>query len=146
MPVIYVRHVHSDRSDSGRMFDFTGEQFDVEFLENTAESDYMDELTVISSGKEIIKKRYSSFEGTDLEKILKAEEINCVTITGFMTNYCCETTARQAHDMDYYVNFVIDATSAPALPELSVEEIKKATAANIANGFGIVCNTNSIIK
>ena len=37
--------------------------------------------------------------GTDLEQWLRDRDINHVTIVGYMTNVCCDTTARQALHM-----------------------------------------------
>jgi nicotinamidase-related amidase len=36
-----------------------------------------------------------------------------LVITGYMTQMCCDTTARQAFHMGYNVEFLSDATGAP---------------------------------
>ncbi len=146
LPIIYIRHIHQSREDSGRMFDYTGEELDMAFLDGTEEVSYMDELTVTGGIPEIIKRRYSSFEGTELDRLLKDFGVECVVITGFMTNYCCETAARAAHDKDYHVKFILDATSAPPLPGIDVPTIKRATAAAIAGGFGMVMDTSELLS
>lgn len=51
-----------------------------------------------------------SFTGTSLEDWLKEKEIRTVTIAGYMTQMCCDTTARQAFHRGYAVNFLSDAT------------------------------------
>jgi len=51
-----------------------------------------------------------SFTGTGLEDWLKREGITTVTIAGYMTQMCCDTTARQAFHQGYAVNFLSDAT------------------------------------
>ncbi|NMB77835.1 MAG: cysteine hydrolase [Methanomicrobiales archaeon] len=51
-----------------------------------------------------------SFTGTSLEEWLKAHGITTVTIAGYMTQMCCDTTARQAFHRGYTVNFLSDAT------------------------------------
>lgn len=144
-PVIYIRHIHDVREDSGRMFDYSGQETGMGFVRNSEEAEYIDELRVDDSITEIEKKRYSCFAGTELDALLRSLGVECVVITGFMTNYCCEATARQAHDLDYYVKFVLDATGTPPLPEASPDEIKKITAANVANGFGVVCNADDLL-
>ena len=145
LPIIYIRHIHESREDSGRMFDYTGEELDMGFLEGTEEAEYMDELRIAGGIPEIIKRRYSSFEGTQLDSLLKDFGAECVVVTGFMTNYCCETAARAAHDKDYHVKFILDATSAPPLPGIDVPTIKRATAAAIAGGFGMVMSTQELL-
>jgi nicotinamidase-related amidase len=51
-----------------------------------------------------------SFTGTDLDEWLKARGIDTVTIAGYMTQVCCDTTARQAMHLGYKVEFLNDAT------------------------------------
>lgn len=51
-----------------------------------------------------------SFTGTGLLDWLKEEGITTVAITGYMTQMCCDSTARQAFHRGYAVNFLSDAT------------------------------------
>ncbi len=51
-----------------------------------------------------------SFTGTVLESWLKERNISKVTIAGYMTQMCCDTTARQAFHRGFAVNFLSDAT------------------------------------
>ncbi len=67
-----------------------------------------------------IKKRHAdivveknlpgSFTGTNLDSWLKEQGISNVTIAGYMTQMCCDTTARQAFHRGYTVEFLSDAT------------------------------------
>ncbi len=56
------------------------------------------------------KKMPGSFTGTDLEEWLGKRCIDTVTICGYMTQMCCDTTARQAYHSGFSVNFLSDAT------------------------------------
>ncbi len=51
-----------------------------------------------------------SFTATQLEAFLRERDIETVTITGYMTQICCDTTARQAMHRGFKVEFVSDAT------------------------------------
>jgi nicotinamidase-related amidase len=51
-----------------------------------------------------------SFTGTGLESWLQERKISTLTIAGYMTHMCCDTTARQAFHRKYAVNFLNDAT------------------------------------
>jgi nicotinamidase-related amidase len=51
-----------------------------------------------------------SFTGTELEDWLKKHEIDTVVIAGYMTQMCCDTTARQAIHLGYAVEFLSDST------------------------------------
>ena len=44
----------------------------------------------------IEKSLPGSFTGTDLEEWLRDREIDTVSVAGYMTHMCCDTTARQA--------------------------------------------------
>jgi ureidoacrylate peracid hydrolase len=147
-PVIYVRHVHrADGRDSGRMFDFAGEAQPVSFVEGQPEADYVPELNIVPDGLHISKRRYSCFEGTELDAILRTLGADTVVICGYMTNFCCETTARSAHDKDYFVDFIADATGAPALSESFTEPaIIAAVTTTLANGFARIHTTASFLE
>ena len=51
-----------------------------------------------------------SFTQTELDEWLKARGIDTVAIAGYMTQICCDTTARQAMHLGYKVEFLNDAT------------------------------------
>jgi nicotinamidase-related amidase len=51
-----------------------------------------------------------SFTGTGLDDWLKKNDVTKVTIAGYMTQMCCDTTARQAFHRGYAVYFLSDAT------------------------------------
>jgi nicotinamidase-related amidase len=58
----------------------------------------------------IEKNLPGSFTGTDLEKWLREKGIDQVAICGYMTQMCCDTTARQAFHLGLQVDFLSDAT------------------------------------
>ena len=58
----------------------------------------------------IDKQLPGSFTNTPLDAFLKERGIETVTIAGYMTQMCCDTTARQAFHRGYNVEFLRDAT------------------------------------
>jgi nicotinamidase-related amidase len=62
------------------------------------------------------KELPGAFTGTDLSAWLAERGIGHVTIAGYMTNVCCDTTARQALHQGLGVTFLHDATGVPAQP------------------------------
>jgi nicotinamidase-related amidase len=58
----------------------------------------------------IEKNLPGSFTGTNLGNWLKEKDIAKITIAGYMTQMCCDTTARQAYHRGYAVDFLSDAT------------------------------------
>ncbi len=51
-----------------------------------------------------------SFTGTPLEEWLRGQGIDTVTIAGYMTHMCCDTTARQAVHLGFKSEFLSDST------------------------------------
>ncbi len=146
-PVIYVRHVHrADGRDAGRMFDFSGEAEPVGFVEGSVEAEYVPGLKIVPGGLHMTKHRYSCFEGTELEAILRSLGVKTLAICGYMTNFCCETTARAAHDKDYFVDFIADATGAPDLgEEYRQPAIIQAVCVTLAAGFARILTTEAYL-
>ena len=146
--VILVRHVHKrDSSDLGRLFDFTGEaEEDFNFKEGSDEVEYDERLTYPKSAVELTKNRYSAFAGSDLAKTLAKHKIAKVVICGFMTNFCCESTARDALDRDYYVDFIADATGTPGTDDFNESEIRDIVSKLLAAGFANVYTTEESSK
>ena len=146
--IVFVRHVHKrDGSDLGRLFDFTGEAADdFDFKEGSPSVDYDSRLVRPDSVIEITKTRYSAFAATNLSDILRAHTITNVVICGFMTNFCCESTARDALDRDYYVDFVVDATGSPGTEHYDEEQIRTIVAELLSYGFANVYKTERYLK
>lgn len=146
--IIYVRHEHKkEGSDSGRMFDYLGTPSEPGLVEGTADVDFDPALVVISPALYIAKQRYSCFAATGLADILRERSVDTIVVTGFMTNYCCETTARHAHDMDYFVDFIEDATGCPDLSaDITQEKIKAVVSASLQGGFARVQSTDGFLE
>lgn len=61
---------------------------------------------------EISKVLFSSFQGTDLERQLKAKGIDTLVMTGFTTDCCVDCTARDAFHRNFSVFIAVDACAA----------------------------------
>jgi nicotinamidase-related amidase len=147
-PIYLIRHIHkADGSDLGRIFDYEGEPAEeFNFVENTFEVKYDSRLKIPKGSIEIIKNRYSSFTNTILFKSLKENKIDTVVICGFMTNFCCNATAIDAHGLDFFVDFVTDATGTPGTENYSEKEIRKIISSLLSEGFCRIANTKEYIK
>lgn len=58
----------------------------------------------------IDKQLPGSFTNTKLGEWVKSVGADCVTIAGYMTQMCCDTTAREAFHRGFKVEFLQDAT------------------------------------
>jgi ureidoacrylate peracid hydrolase len=147
-PVIYIRHCHkADGADLGRMFDFLGEWDGIfNFEEHTVEVEYDDRLLPPNGAVELTKSRYSCFVNTPLPQLLDQHGVDTVVISGFMTNFCCDTTARDAHGRDYYVEFILDATGTPGTETMDDAAVRKAEHEFMGSGFARVLTTNEFLQ
>lgn len=71
-----------------------------------------------------------SFTGTQLEAWLREQGIDTVTVAGYMTHMCCDTTAREAAHRGFRVEFLSDATGTLPLTNtagsVTAEELHRA--------------------
>jgi len=96
------------------------------------------------------KPRFVAFHATDLDLILRSRGIDTV-IRGIATNFCAETTAREAMSHDYRVLFLSDGTRTFDLPDqgmgpVSAEDAQRATCAALAFGFAEVLTVDEAIR
>jgi nicotinamidase-related amidase len=88
------------------------------------------------------KSRFSAFlpSSCDLPNMLDERGIKNVVITGMLTNFCCETSARDAMMLDYKVVMVSDANAA------RYEEDHSAGFTSLYQSFGDVLTTDEVIQ
>ena len=86
-----------------------------------------------------------SFTGTELAAWLREREIDTVVIAGYMTQMCCDTTARQAMHMGLAVEFLSDATGTLAVKNgagaVTAEELHRAILVTQGMRFSTVLST-----
>jgi nicotinamidase-related amidase len=91
-----------------------------------------------------------SFTGTELEGWLRSRGITTVTIAGYMTQMCCDTTARQALHLGFGVEFLSDATGTLAFKnsagEISAQELHRAILVIQQSRFSQVLTTSEWIE
>ena len=80
------------------------------FVKNSTEWELHPEILKKSYDHLIEKTKPSSFYHTNLAAILEKEGIESVVIAGYMTQMCCDSTAREAFHQGYCVEFLSDAT------------------------------------
>lgn len=80
------------------------------FIENSIGWEIHSEIQKKRFDYHIEKTKPSSFHHTNLEEILKINHIDTVVVSGYMTQMCCDTTAREAFHKGYFVEFLSDAT------------------------------------
>jgi ureidoacrylate peracid hydrolase len=99
------------------------------------------ELEVRDADMQVDKGRFAAFiPGTcDLHQILQERGIDTLIISGTLTNCCCESTARDAMQLNYKVIFVSDANATFTDAE------HNATLNNMCALFADVMSTEEVI-
>jgi len=95
------------------------------------------------------RNRYSAFYNTELDKLLRSRGIDTVVIGGYSTNFCCDSTARDANFRDYNVVFLSDGTAPIALQDdsgtpISADEVQKTELANLRQGIARVASVAEV--
>jgi nicotinamidase-related amidase len=102
-------------------------------------------------GRDVLieKNLPGSFTETDLEKWLREKGIERVAICGYMTQMCCDTTARQAFHLGFHVDFLSDATGTLSMQNsagaISDCDLHRAVLVTMAMKFARVMRTEEWI-
>lgn len=150
-PVVYVRHAHrASGADVGRMGDFASEGEEDAFIEGSPRVAFHSGLITLDDPIIVTKNRYDSFLGTDLDGVLRTLGVGTVVVAGYMTSFCCDTTARTAHGRDYRTVFVADAVGGPDLVRTDGSlypsaEVLEDVCAALAAGFAEVLDSDEVI-
>jgi ureidoacrylate peracid hydrolase len=86
------------------------------------------------------KHRYSAFINTDLNLILRSNQIQSLIMTGVATGGCVESTARDGFMLDHYIVFVEDCCAT------STVDRHNAAVAAIRDTFGVITTADEIMK
>jgi isochorismate hydrolase len=135
-PVVFTRHCHEGENDLGML----GRFFSDYIRCGEVESEIISELSPRPEEQVFRKNTYDAFFETGLNEYLRSKAVEQVLITGVLTQMCCETTARSAFVRDYEVYIAADALTT------SSEELHVGSLMNLASGFAVVTDTNSICE
>jgi nicotinamidase-related amidase len=134
MPVILIRHEATQKDAAAFIRGSHGWQIREELLKQAGYARIID------------KTLPGSFTGTELEGLLREQGVDTVVICGYMSQMCCDTTARQAVHLGFSVEFLSDATGtldvANAAGKITAEELHKAVLITQAMRFSQVLSTD----
>jgi ureidoacrylate peracid hydrolase len=99
------------------------------------------ELEVSGNDITVDKTRFGAFVpgASRLHEVLQERGIDTLIITGTLTNCCCESTARDAMQMNYKIIFVADANAA------LTDAAHNATLENMTMLFADVMTTQEVV-
>jgi nicotinamidase-related amidase len=129
IPVVLVRHTETDESDGI-------------FVRGTPAWELHESVSSRPHDLVVDKTLPGSFTGTDLEAWLTEHEVDELTIVGYMTHMCVDTTTRQASHLGLSVTVLDDATGtidvSEDLPAALVHQVELGV---LASGFAQVSST-----
>lgn len=96
------------------------------------------DVAALGADHVINKKRPSSFTGTGLAQWLADNQIDTLSIVGYMTQNCNASTIYEAAHMGFAVEHLSDATGAPSYENAA----GRATAEEIHRVFNVVFHSN----
>jgi nicotinamidase-related amidase len=120
------------------------------FLKGSRGWRFKGEVDVRKRSAVIEKTLPGAFTGTELEPWLKQNGIDTIVITGYMTQMCCDTTARQAVHRGFQVEFLSDATGTldqeNSAGKVSAEDLHRAILVTQQSRFSKVLSTDAWIE
>jgi len=108
---------------------------------NTWDWQIIDELTPLPEDTVVNKNRYSGFPNTELDAILKKNNIRNLLFVGVATNVCVESTLRDAYFHEYFPVMISDGCG-----NTGPDYIQEATIWNVSHVFGWVTTSEDLIK
>ncbi|MEP7243437.1 MAG: isochorismatase family cysteine hydrolase [Gammaproteobacteria bacterium] len=112
------------------------------FAPNTHSWNLWQGLDVADQDIKLEKSRFSAFvPGTcDLHSVLQSRKIETVIITGVATNCCCESTARDAMQLNYKVIFMADGNAA------LTDDFHNASLNNLRSLYADIAMTEGVVQ
>jgi ureidoacrylate peracid hydrolase len=114
-------------------------------IRDTWSTDIVPELKPQAGDVVVYKHRFSGFYQTDLDSILKQDEVKYLVVTGCTTSVCVESTVRDAMFRDYSCVLLADCMGEPigyGLPRSNHE----ASLLTIQTLFGWVSESDEFMK
>lgn len=113
LPIIHFREIHRKQMvDFGRELD--GDE-GIHCIEDTEAADFVDKNRPLEDEYFIPKRRYSCFFATDLDLLLRSLKVETLYVVGFLTDVCVHYTCADAHQHDYHVRVIKEATGGSSL-------------------------------
>ena len=129
IPVVLVRHTETD--DESTIF-----------VQGTDAWQLHESVSARPHDVVIDKQWPGSFTDTTLGEWLSARDIGALTIVGFMTHMCVDTTTRQANHLGLDVTVLTDATGTIDVGDLQAELVHQVELGVLASGFATLATTD----
>ena len=109
----------------------------------------IDTLAPLPDEHVLVRRRFSAFFDTELEALLRRLEVETLIIGGYSTNYCAESTTRDASFRDFSVIVLSDGTSPVPITVgdrvLSREETQEFALATLRQWFAKTPTADAVV-
>lgn len=121
IPVVFATDAHLPNLD--REFDIWGSHA----VAGTWGAKMVEELTPQKNDFQVLKRKYSAFQGTDLDHLLRELKVETVVLTGVVADICIQHTAADAFFRGYKVIVPRDCVEAADAPtqQAAMKYLKK---------------------
>jgi nicotinamidase-related amidase len=137
LPIFHIQHISTRE----------GSTF---FIPNTLGCEIHDIVKPMANEPVVIKHFPSSFRDTELNDLLRAQNINELIICGAMSHMCIDTTTRAAFDLGYKCTVISDACATKNLEFnnqiVSASDVHAAFMAALSAPFATVISTARFIN
>ncbi len=134
LPVFFTRYALLRTEQQGSM----GRWWNGVLYDDEAMASLIGSLHPLPNEPVLRKTQYSAFFETNLDSLLKNQQVTSLVITGVLTHLCCETTARDAFMRGYDVFFVTDATAS------DLKKFHTASLTTLSDGFATLTTTKEL--
>jgi len=127
VPVVYATDAHLSNIDPE--FDVWGSHA----VAGTWGAEIVKELKPHKGDFRVLKRKYSAFQGTDLDQLLRELKVDIVVLTGVVTDICIQHTAADAFFRGYKVIVPQDCVEAVDAPtqNAAIKFLRKAYGSEI---------------
>jgi len=134
VPIVYATDAHLPNVDPE--FDVWGSHA----VAGSRGAEIIDELKPHKGDFRVLKRKYSAFQGTDLDQLLRELKIDAVILTGVVTDICIQHTAADAFFRGYKIIVPRDCVEAvdAKTQEEAIRYIKKAYGPEITTSKELV--------
>jgi nicotinamidase-related amidase len=134
IPVIYATDAHLPGIDPE--FDVWGKHAEA----GSWGADIVDELKPKKGDLRVLKRKYSAFQGTDLDQLLRELKVDTVILTGVVTDICIQHTAADAFFKGYKIIVPKDCVEAVDAPtqEAAIRFMRKAYGPDITTSVELL--------
>lgn len=134
MPIIYATDAHLPHADSEFKI------WEQHAVKGTWGAQIVEELKPKKGDHHVPKRKYSAFQGTDLDQLLRELQIDTLILTGVVTDICIQHTAADAFFKGYRIIVPKDCVEAAdaSTQKAAIKYLKKTYGCEITSSDKLI--------